>query len=63
MPSLIVPRFYSFKVESTLEENWGEQAINPQDIGCYPETWIFCALCIAVSILLQQNEAPTSAYS
>ncbi|XP_057571831.1 gasdermin-B isoform X2 [Hippopotamus amphibius kiboko] len=48
------------KVESTLEQNWGEQ---PCDVGCDPEARTLCALYVVVSVLLQLGEKPTSVSS
>lgn len=60
----LVPSFYSllcsFQVESILEQNPGEQ---PHEVGCNPEARNLCALYVAVSILLQLSEKPTSVSS
>lgn len=48
------------QVESTLEQNWGEQ---PRDVGCEPEAQILRALYVSASILLQLSETPASVSS
>ncbi|XP_046533427.1 gasdermin-B [Equus quagga] len=48
------------QVESILEQNPGEQ---PHEVGCNPEARNLCALYVAVSILLQLSEKPTSVSS
>uniref|UniRef100_A0A8C4KVW9 Gasdermin B n=1 Tax=Equus asinus TaxID=9793 RepID=A0A8C4KVW9_EQUAS len=48
------------QVESILEQNPGEQ---PHEVGCDPEARNLCALYVAVSILLQLSEKPTSVSS
>lgn len=47
-------------MESTLEQNWGEQ---PRDVGCDPEAQILRALYVSASILLQLSEKPASVSS
>ncbi|XP_016057754.1 PREDICTED: gasdermin-B [Miniopterus natalensis] len=47
------------QVESILVQNWGEDL----DVDCDPEAQIFCALYVAVSILLQLSEKPASVSS
>ncbi|XP_042637041.1 gasdermin-B [Orycteropus afer afer] len=47
------------QVESALE-NCSEQYSNPHDMGCDSETQSLCALYVALSILLQLAEKPTS---
>uniref|UniRef100_A0A2K6FYM9 Gasdermin B n=1 Tax=Propithecus coquereli TaxID=379532 RepID=A0A2K6FYM9_PROCO len=51
------------QVESILEQVWDKQASNAHDMSCDPETRTFCALYVAVSILLQLCSEPTSASS
>uniref|UniRef100_A0A671FAU0 Gasdermin B n=1 Tax=Rhinolophus ferrumequinum TaxID=59479 RepID=A0A671FAU0_RHIFE len=45
------------QVESTLEQNWGEQ---PRDVGCDPEAQILRALYFSASVLLQLSEKTAS---
>ncbi|XP_045746185.1 gasdermin-B [Mirounga angustirostris] len=43
--------------QSVLEQNWSEQ---PHDMGWDPNARLLCALCVALSLLLQLGEKPTS---